>query len=63
VRFTAAWRSAALRLGLRGRAGCGCAMRRALRTMLLGMRRSGLIMMLAILRERGRTRDKADNRG
>ena len=39
-------------------------MRRAapLRSMLLGVRRGGLIVMLAILRECGRTRDKADNR-
>ena len=37
--------------------------RAALRPVLFGMRRRGLIVMLAILRERGRTRDKADNRG
>jgi hypothetical protein len=35
----------------------------ALRAMLLGMRRGGLIVMFAVLRERGRSRDKADNRG
>lgn len=35
----------------------------ALRPMLLAMRRAGLIVMLAVLSERGRTRDKADNRG
>jgi hypothetical protein len=31
--------------------------------MLLATRRGGLIVMFAILREGGRTRDKADNRG
>lgn len=34
----------------------------ALGPMLFAMRRAGLIVMLAILCERGRARDKADNR-
>jgi len=34
-----------------------------LRPMLFCMRRGGLIVMFAVLRERRRSRDKADNRG
>ena len=62
-------RAAALRLSLcswtGGRGGMRLCMRRAatLRSTLLGMRRGGLIVMFAILRERRRSRDKADNRG